>query len=444
MLYTYPQQIKKILRIALPSGANSFLDMLILTIALKFMAEFSPNHIVGLSIGIQYIMLFYSINAIFYIGTNAQISRFFGARDSKSASSAFYSIVIFCLMCAAPLAFVSYILIDTYLAWMDLKEEALTLCYEFLVVAIFSLPGTILKNIIVSAFTATGNTLIVFNFRFWTTILCVILNVVLIFKFSFLGIEIGFGLGIIGAGIANVVISYLELLILWIIAVKKGDFFMGEFKLNRIYIFKALKIGLPSGVERLCTLGAFVLTSKFIASFGSIALAGSQIGGRIETFGFMFVFGFMVAASVLTGQNLGAKRIDLALSFNRTILILSSVIMGVLGFLMAIFARPLSALFLDDLAVIDISVMYLVAVGASQIPLVWIFVLDGIMRGAGATKISLFINLCSIWIFRIIPMWAVVEFGLELFWIFVLIFSETYLRAMFFYAAYRHGSWKRI
>ena len=116
--YTYPQKLRKIFRIALPSGANSLLDIVILALSMFFMGRFGEKYIVALSVGMQFMMMFFAINAIFYIGTNAQISRFFGMRDSKEASKVFSTLILLCLLSAAPIILFAWIGIDIFIAWI--------------------------------------------------------------------------------------------------------------------------------------------------------------------------------------------------------------------------------------------------------------------------------------------------------------------------------------
>ena len=443
---TYRQKLRKITRIALPSGANSLLDIIVMALGMVFMGRFGQEHIVAVSIAMQFMMMFFAINAVFYIGTNAQISRLFGARDSQSASMVFSTLFLLCAICGIPLVCVAFVSADWFIAWFDLSEKSSTLTKQFLNIAIFTLPAMLLKNIITAAFAAMGNTLSVFIVRIFSTIFCVVCNYFLIFevRVEIFGdiYQLGAGLGIIGAGLASTLTSYVELALFALLAYKKGRFFIGRFGIFWKYFYIALKIGIPTGIERFLTLGSLVLT-RFIASFGDIAVAGSQIGSRIESFAFMPGFGFMVAAMALTGQNLGANRVWLAEDLNKTILQISSVVMGILGVFMAVFALPLSKIFYDDVAVIEVAKWYLWAVGLSQIPLIWVFVLDGVLRGAGITKRSLVINAISIWLFRIAPMWVGIECGLGIWWVFVLIFVETYIRAGLFYVVYARGSWKR-
>ena len=107
--------------------------------------------------------------------------------------------------------------------------------------------------------------------------------------------------------------------------------------------------------------------------------------------------------------------------------------MGILGILMCFFGNTLSLVFSSNPLVIEYSHAYLIAVGISQIPLITIFVLDGALRGLGASKISLFINASSIWGLRIIPMYLCTHFHLSAYYIFGIICLETFIRAGIFW-----------
>ena len=122
MSYTYAQKARKILRIAVPSGANSLLDIVMLALGMFFMGKFGEEYLVALSVSMQFVMLFFAINAVFYIGTNAQISRLYGARDEVAAKRVFSTLITLCLVCALPLLGLASALIMPFIAWMDISD----------------------------------------------------------------------------------------------------------------------------------------------------------------------------------------------------------------------------------------------------------------------------------------------------------------------------------
>ena len=327
---------------------------------------------------------------------------------------------------------------------MNVSGETKTLGMLYLSFIFYSIPAFLLKTIFISALAGVGDTKSVFYIKIIATSLNIALNYILIFGTQSLHILPHIPpLGIMGAGIANMAITYLECLVLFWILCKTHKHLRLSLSFRSKILFFGLKLGLPSGIERALTILSLVLITKFMTDYGLEVIAGFQIGSRVESFILMPGFGFQVAAMALVGQMIGAKRLDIAQEFIRTILLISSVTMGILGLLLCVFGVELSSLFSTESAVVDYSFAYLVAVGLSQVPLICIFVLDGALRGSGATKLSLWVNTGSIWILRILPMWLCVYFQINVVYIFAIICCETYLRAGIFGFLFYKGIWKK-
>ncbi len=334
--------------------------------------------------------------------------------------------------------FVSYFLIEPFLNWMQLQDPSRQLTQDYLEVLVIALPSIFLKNVLVSALASFSDTLTPFIVKIIMVIACIFLNQALIFG------DFGFKeMGIVGSALANVIVSYLELLALGVwIQIKKIPL---KFKITFHFSFlkTMFRVGWPAGFERLLSLFSLILLSKFVASYGDKVLAGMQIGIRVETFSFMPGFGFMIAAMVLTGQNLGANKPKIATEYAHLILKISMGLMGVLGVVLVLFAKEFASLFSQDEEVLEVARSYLIAVGLSQAPLIGYFVLDGVFRGAGISKISLYINTLSLWGLRIMPIYLLLIHHFKVEFIFVVIASETFLRSFIYYKVFSKSIWKR-
>lgn len=447
MTYTFTQRTHKIIQIALPSGGNSLLDILNIAMGMYFISRISPDtevikhNIVALGLGMNCWMFLFALTTIFYIGTNAQISRAYGARDHKKIESILSTMSFGAAFFSLPIYLLAQNLNAFFFDWMDVEHTTKELGMSYLALVFCGIPALFLKTIFISALAAIGDTKSAFCIKVLATSLNIALNYILIFGIETLHIP---AFGIIGAGLANAIITYLETFILFLLLC--GLHKQLHLKISfhwRIFI-QGLRLGLPSGIERALTIFSLVLITKFMTQYGLEVIAGFQIGTRVESFIFMPGFGFQVAAMALVGQMLGAKRLDLAQSFIRTILILSSVLMGLLGIGLCVFGGTLSAIFTKDIEVIGYAAAYLIAVGLSQIPLIWVFVLDGALRGSGATKLSLWVNALSIWILRILPMWLCVHYQINVYVIFGIICVETFARAFIFWMLFRMGTWQHF
>lgn len=435
-------QIKHILNIAIPSGLQSGLDMLSVSLALFYLGSISSLHFTALGIGAKYIIVFYPISAIFGIGTNVLMSRRFGAKNFVEMNKVYATMIYSACVVSVPMLFVIYLGIPIYLHLFELSQSLYQLTYSYVSLTIFALPSIIIKNVLISGFAATGDTKHPFFIK-------IVLTFMSMLGYSIL-INGKFGLpqlGIIGAAYVTLFISYLELLVLLILPrfVQTKLSLLAYF--NKEFLIGAFKVGIPTGLERIFTIVSLNVVLVFVGYYSVIyndsAMSGFQAGTTIEGFSFVPGFGFMVAVMTLVGQSIGAKNYKRVYDYTKLCVIISSILLGICGVILATFAEPLSKIFIhDDLIGIKISVSYLIAVGLSQIPLILSFVYDGALRGAGFTQIPLFINIISISIFRLLPMWICANFGWSIFILFGIIFVETYIRAFIFYMVFRSGVWK--
>ncbi|WP_104741103.1 MATE family efflux transporter [Helicobacter suis] len=431
-------RFRRILRLALPSGINNFLEIFVLAVSVVFMGKLSDNHIVAMGVGLQYMMLFYALNSVFYIGTNATLSRLVGAKEMEMVSIGYSSILIgACLLCFLA-GWIGFLGITPFLKWMGLKGSANILATHYLQILILAMPAIFIKNAMVAALASLSDTLTPFILKILMSIFCLFLNQALIFgDYGFMRLDIR------GAALASLTTAFLELGLLFVIITLKKSPLHFRLSFNWGLFKRAWQVGWPSGFERLLTLFSMTLVSKFVASYGNEVLAGMQVGLRIETFSYMPGLGFTIACMVLVGQHLGANQIKRAEEYVYMTLKVAGFSLGILGIVMMVFAKSLALIFTSNLAVVQVASWYLVTVGISQVPLICLFVLDGVFRGAGMAKVSLYINTCSLWILRILPMFLLWRLGLSVRYFFMVICLETFARALFFYWAYSKGFWKK-
>ncbi|MGX2983080.1 MATE family efflux transporter [Helicobacter sp. 23-1045] len=425
---TFKSRARKILRIAIPAGLNSLLDIANIIIGIFLMGQLSQFHIIAVGLGLNFFMMLFAITNIFFVGTNAQISRLYGMGDFSGICAVLSSMFFGVCLLSLPIFLVADSLQRTYFEWIGVDGTSQILGEIFTTIIIATIPAVLLRTIIIAAFNAIGNTKTPFYIKIFTTALNIALNLVLIFVAN---------LDIVGIALANLITAYMEFLILLCLLARKNAVLKLRYTLKWRLFKKGLIIGVPIGVERAFTIISLMLIAKFVANYGSDYLAGLQIGSRIEFIAIMPSFGFVVASMALTGQFLGAGRADMVRKYIHTTIILASAFMGVMGILMVAFGGGLSAFFSDRSEVIYSSYLYLVCVGLSQIPLVFIFVIDGAFRGAGATKISLFVNTTCIWILRILPMYVCLMLKMPILAIYLIILIETFLRGFVFFYIFR-------
>ena len=82
-------------------------------------------------------------------------------------------------------------------------------------------------------------------------------------------------------------------------------------------ISRMIRVGLPAAFEGFIDMGGFLMFTIFIGTISAVQLAASQITIQLLSFSFMPMWGLTTAASVLTGNEIGAGRPDRAAHYGR-------------------------------------------------------------------------------------------------------------------------------
>lgn len=427
------------MHLAIPAAIGNFLDTIQLLIDMLMIGRISPEAIAAVGLSGQLIILIYSFLSIFYVGTNAIASRYYGAKEFNNTYKVIFNMAILSFVVSLPFFFLVYLKNNYFFAFMGTDEKVSHLGSVYTSIISLSLPFLFIGSVLQSGVHATGDTKTPLLIGLLGNILNTFLNYCLIFgNFGFPRLEVK------GAAIATAISYSFEVVIYLFL------FFTGIKGLKFIYEFsyeitkKCLKVGIPAGIEKIFSFGSFLIFVKIIAKFGTYVLAGYQIGLRIEGIAFMPGFGFATAAMILVGQYLGAKKVELAEKSVMETLKISSVFMGMVGALFVIFPEFFVSFFTNNTTTIKEASLYLRIVGLSQIPLAIEFALNGALRGAGATKITLIVNNFSFWLFRIIPAYFVAILTKEIIYVYFVMIFETFVKAFILWKIFKRGKWKEI
>jgi len=429
-------KVSKILNIALPAAMNSLLDMVNIIVDMIMVGFISSAALAAVGVSMQFLMLNYAFMTVFYVGVGALVSRLYGAGNIEGVNIALFNVAIFATLFAVPLMFLGLFVNPYFFEWMNLSGDSYTLGVEYLGILLLTLPLMFFRVVVVSSFSAIGDTKTPMKIKIFTSFLNFAFNYLLIFG------AFGFPkLGVAGAAYSTVIVTILECSIyLYLYFRAKNDLYFIK-KFDYSYVKRVLNIGIPTGIERGLTFSGMVVASKFIALYGTSVIAGYQAGLRMEGLAFMPGIGFMVASMALMGQSLGREDVEEAREQTYLTLFIGAAIMGVIGVLMALFSESLSRVFSNDPETLIASSVYLQIIGLSQIPLAFVFILEGALRGAGATRVTLLVNITGLWGLRLIPIYFLATNGFDYFWLFLVLFAETYIRAVVFWILFKRGVW---
>jgi putative MATE family efflux protein len=182
---------------------------------------------------------------------------------------------------------------------------------------------------------------------------------------------------------------------------KVVKFSFKDLTFDREIFKKSMRIGLPTGFQQTFVAAGMVALYWIVNKFGIDANAAYSAAGRIDSFASMPAMSFAVALSTFVGQNMGANRPDRVKAGLRATLIMTSFISLIVSLVTVLFGRFLMRMFTNDPVVIAMGGDYLRIIGSFYILFSLMFVINGVLRGAGDTLIPMFISLFSLWLVRI-------------------------------------------
>ena len=389
---------------------------------------------VGMSM--QFMMIVNVFMTLFVVGGNALISRFIGQGRKKRASALLFSLVLLAITLAAFVSVGGYFGAYHFYAWMGATPAVVEQGGTYFKILSLGIIVIFLDTLLYNALSAAGDTKSSLYIKLTSSVLNACMNYVLIFG------HFGFpALGIAGAAIATV-LAYSFNNVAYYILIKKLNSKLDFLPIIRIKdIKRVLKVGYAAAIDRGVSSLSFLFFVSIITAYGTAELAGYQVGLRVEGIAFMPGFGFAIASMALVGQNIGAKDFDKAYNMGIISGRIAYTFMGSVGLIMILFPEYLVHFFTKDALTIAVASKYLILVGLAQIPLAIMFVYSASLRGAGATKTTLKVNLVSLWLFRLLPSYIAYKMGYGVIVIFAIMNLETLIKGCIYWYIYSKREW---
>jgi len=396
----------------------------------------SVSALAAVGMSMQFMMIINVLMTLYTIGGNALISRFIGQGRKRRASALLFGLVVFAIILALFVSVGGYFGSSHFYGWMGATPEVVEQGSIYFKILSLGIVVIFLDNLLYNALSAAGDTKSSLYIKLISAAINAFLNYVLIF--GHFGFE---AMGIEGAAIATV-ISYIFNVIAYYILIKKMNSKLDFLPLIRVKdLLRVWRVGWSAALDRGISSMSFLLFVSIITAYGTAELAGYQVGLRIEGIAFMPGFGFAIAAMALVGQNIGARDFDKAYNMGIIAGRIAYTFMGSVGLVMILFPEFLVHFFTKDPLTVSVASKYLILVGLAQIPLAIMFVYSAALRGAGATKTTLKINVSSLWFLRVIPSYIAYKMGYDIVVIFAIMNIETLCKGIIYWYIYSKKNW---
>jgi putative MATE family efflux protein len=286
---------------------------------------------------------------------------------------------------------------------MDTPAEIFSMASSYLKISLAGMLFLYLTFTISSILRGIGDTVTPLMFMGVGVVLNAILD-----PFLIMGIWPFPKMGLNGAATASVISQAISLAIGLTYLNRKGHVIAIHFRKLRFdkhIIALIAKIGFPSTVQQCLVSVGSAFVTKYVNFFGPSAIAAFGAAGRIDMVATMPAIAIGMAATALTGQNLGARKPERVKEIFKWALLLGTAISGFVAIFAFTFPKLILSMFIHHEPVLEIGVQYLHIVAPCYFLFALMFVSAGVVNGAGQTMIPMMMTLISLWAVRVPLAW---------------------------------------
>jgi putative MATE family efflux protein len=384
--------------------------------------------------------IIFSLMDLISVGTVALISRSYGAKDLKGASSRAMDINRFAFFFSSILAAAGILLADDIISLLNLGPEVERMATIYIRIVFLSVPPLFFAEVVWSIFRAVGDTKTPMILMAWTVAINILLDIFLIY-----GIWIFPRLEVVGAGIATTVAhTFAGLIGLYFVKAGRIPFKIipaNLFKIDFKVVMKTVKIGLPISLAGLNFTLVYLVLTRIMSEFGTAAVASIPVGNRVESISYMTCHGFYMAVSSMVGQNLGARNPARAAKSVWASSGIMSAITLFFGAIFVAFPEYITVIFSEEPDVIRISADYLRILGLSQLFMGFEFVFEGAFTGAGHTIPPTIVSVPGTLIRIPLAYYLAISLGLGPIGVFWAITISTVIKGIWLAGWFKFGKW---
>ncbi|MDD2963467.1 MAG: MATE family efflux transporter [Bacteroidales bacterium] len=389
------------------------------------------------AVGASFPLIFALVSFVIGIGMgfSIAISQYFGARDFDRVARAIDTMWIFLAVSSVLLTGIGLLFSEKLLILIDIPNEVMPQAVSYLNINIIGFVVMFGYNGAAAVLRGLGDSKTPLYFLIISTFINIGLDLLFVLVLN---------MGVEGTAWATVIAQAGAFLSMAVYLNKTHKIIRINF---RKYVFdkeiflKSLNIGLPTGFQQTFVSFGMVALLSIVNQFGTVAVAAYTVATRIDSFASMPAMNFAAALSTFVGQNLGAGKHERVRTGLIATLKMTSIISIVVTLTAVFFSDMMMRLFTSDPEIVSIGSDYLLIVSSFYLFFSTMFIISGVMRGAGDTLVPMFITLLSLWLVRIPVSWGLsrvigihgVWWGIPVAWFLGMVGAWLY---------YKTGKWK--
>jgi putative MATE family efflux protein len=387
------RDILYVLRDAAPLMIAEILPSVASIVDIFFVSFLGDQAVAAVGVGGQVSWLLGVLLVVFYVGALVTVSQALGAGQKDKAKHIASETLSATLLFAIGLAVVGVYAAYPISLYLAHDQSVALLAKDYLYARFAGLPGLAALFVLDAVYRAAGANKDILASSLVASATNAVLDPILIYVL---------GMGVTGAGYATAIANYTGALYL-LAFMKKSTGLKAELVKPSSNAFLAIRVGVPTGLERLFFSLGHTLYMEAVARCGTDALAAHTIGIRVESLAFMPAFALSTYASSIVGNHVGAGRLGEAKKAGWQAAKAAAAFMALMMTILILVAPFAGRALASSTEVAQLAAIYLWLAAITEPPLGVLMVISGAIRGAGNTTIPTLLNLAGLYLFRVLP-----------------------------------------
>jgi putative MATE family efflux protein len=289
-----------------PMTISTMVMMIGPVIDMIWIGKLGGDAIAGVGVSVTVVMLINSLIMGVFTGLRAMVARFVGAGDMMLANRVAQQAFVLAVAMSLLVAVIGLFLAESILQLLGVDAAVVAEGATYMRINLVGIITMALSMVAQNMMQASGDSKTPMKISIATRIFHIVLCPFMIF-----GWWIFPQLGVTGAALTDVIAQAIAgSLGLWVVFSGRTNIrpTLKNFKFDGNILWRIIKIGIPSSLGGIHMNLGSVIFMWFIAPFGTLAVAGHTLVGRLDSFVIMPALGLGTAAGILAAQNIGAGK----------------------------------------------------------------------------------------------------------------------------------------
>lgn len=428
--------------LAIPMILEMSMESLFAIVDTFFVSKLGAESIAVVGLTESVLALVYAVAVGLSIGATATVARRVGEKDLDGAARTATHVVYLGIIVSLVMAAIGGFFAPNILHALGAEPHVIELGVPFMRIMLGTNVVIVFLFLLNGIFRGAGDAAIAFR----VLVIANGLNILFCPLFIF-GVGPFPELGVTGAAVATVCGRSVGVLFAaWALFGRRNgriDVRRDHWRFDAKLLWSLITLSANAVLQFLIATASWSGLVMIVAGFGSIAIAGYQIGLRVIIFVILPAVGLANAAATLVGQNLGAGQPERAEKSVWMAGAINAGLLGVAGLFFVLFSDLVVGIFTADPHVAEYGRDCLRIVGYGYAFYGLGMVMESSFNGAGDTWTPTYLNFFIFWLFEIPLAYALAyRFGLGpqgVFWAITLAFSMLAVAAAILF---KRGKWK--